>query len=191
MLSRVDFLGRSNNLTAILLESDHLDQASSQLCMDIMKSNGLWSFAKLQHQQSSEPDYEIFWRLGQWDALTDPKQQQQQRPLRARTSFNLEQEFNRHHFMALRSISQREEENSLSAIDLAYSCVRDILQEISVECLQSVYKYLTWLCSLQQAEDFCQVMGIVVDCTITLAYLWGFSVSPHRSSLAANCLRPS
>ncbi|XP_017035887.1 serine/threonine-protein kinase ATM [Drosophila kikkawai] len=154
MLSRVDFLGRSNNLTAVLLESAHLDKASSQLCMDIMKGNGLWSFAKLQQQQSTEPDYEIFWRLGQWDSLTDSKQQQQ---LGARTSFNLEQEFNRHHFVALRSISQREEENSLSAIEMAYSCVRDILQEISVECLQSVYKYLTWLCSLQQAEDFCQI----------------------------------
>ncbi|XP_020814150.1 serine/threonine-protein kinase ATM [Drosophila serrata] len=156
MLSRVDFLGGSNNLTAILLESDPLDKANSQLCMDIMKGNGLWSFAKLQQQQSTEPDYEIFWRLGQWDLLTDSKQQQLQQ-LGTRTSFNFEQEFTRHHFVALRSISQREEENSLSAIDMAYNCVRDILQEISVECLQSVYKYLTWLCSLQQAEDFCQI----------------------------------
>ncbi|KAH8244044.1 hypothetical protein KR032_012478 [Drosophila birchii] len=156
MLSRVDFLGRSNNLTAILLESDHLDKANSQLCMDIMKGNGLWSFAHLHQQQSTEPDYEVFWRLGQWDSLTDSQQQQQQQ-LGTRTSFNLEQQFNRHHFMALRSISKREEENSLSAIDMAYNCVRDILQEISVECLQSVYKYLTWLCSLQQAEDFCQI----------------------------------
>ncbi|KAH8280952.1 hypothetical protein KR054_005673 [Drosophila jambulina] len=156
MLSRVDFLGRSNNLTAILLESDHLDKTNSQLCMEIMKGNGLWSFAKLQQQQSTEPDYEVFWRLGQWDSLPDFKQQQQQN-LGTRTSFNLEQVFNRHHYVALRSISQREEENSLSAIDMAYNCVRDILQEISVECLQSVYKYLTWLCSLQQAEDFCQI----------------------------------
>ncbi|KAH8264195.1 hypothetical protein KR038_004388 [Drosophila bunnanda] len=156
MLSRVDFLGRSNNLTAILIESDFLDKANSQLCMDIMKGNGLWSFAKLQQQQSTEPDYEIFWRLGQWDLLTDSKQQQQPH-LGTRTSFNFEREFTRHHFVALRSISQREEENSLSAIDMAYNCVRDILQDISVECLQSVYKYLTWLCSLQQAEDFCQI----------------------------------
>ncbi|XP_052835760.1 LOW QUALITY PROTEIN: serine/threonine-protein kinase ATM [Drosophila gunungcola] len=155
MRSRLDFLGRSSNLSTILLESEHLDRASGQLCVDIMKGNGLWSFAKLQQHQNMEPDYEILWRLGQWDSLSDPKQQQV--GSRGSASLNLEQEFKRHHFMALRSIGQREEENSLSAIDMAYSCVRDILQEISMECLQSVYKYLTWLCSLQQAEDFCQI----------------------------------
>ncbi|XP_017057473.2 LOW QUALITY PROTEIN: serine/threonine-protein kinase ATM [Drosophila ficusphila] len=155
MRSRLDFLGRSSNLSSILLESDRLDGASSQLCVDILKGNGLWSFAKLQQHQSPEPDYEVFWRLGQWDSLTDSKHQQVQP--RAKTSLNLEQEFKRHHFVALRSIGQREEENSLSAIDMAYSCVRNILLEISMECLQSVYKYLTWLGSLQQAEDFCQI----------------------------------
>jgi len=164
MRSRLDFLGQSSSLSTILLESDHLDRASGQLCVDIMKGNGLWSFAKLQQHQNVEPDYEIFWRLGQWDSLTDPKHQQIQTG--ARTSLNLEQEFKRHHFVALRSIGQREEENSLSAIDMAYNCVRDILMEISMECLQSVYKYLTWLCSLQQAEDFCQVKvfgGVLVS----------------------------
>ncbi|KAH8295345.1 hypothetical protein KR018_010145 [Drosophila ironensis] len=153
MRSRLDFLGRSNNFSAVLLESDHLDTASGKLCVDIMKGNGLWSFAMLQQHKNSEPDYEIFWRLGQWDSLHD-LQQQQPKP---RTKLNLEQEFKRNHYRALRSISQREEENSLSAIDSAYQCVREILQENSVECLQSVYKYLTWLCSLQQAEDFCEI----------------------------------
>jgi len=164
MRSRLDFLGQSSSLSTILLESDHLGRASGQLCVDIMKGNGLWSFAKLQQHQNVEPDYEIFWRLGQWDSLTDPKHQQIQTGVR--TSLNLEQEFKRHHFVALKSIGQREEENSLSAIDMAYSCVRDILMEISMECLQSVYKYLTWLCSLQQAEDFCQVKvfgGVLVS----------------------------
>jgi len=71
MRSRLDFLGQSSSLSTILLESDHLDRASGQLCVDIMKGNGLWSFAKLQQHQNVEPDYEIFWRLGQWDSLTD------------------------------------------------------------------------------------------------------------------------
>uniref|UniRef100_A0A6P4EBP2 Serine/threonine-protein kinase ATM n=1 Tax=Drosophila rhopaloa TaxID=1041015 RepID=A0A6P4EBP2_DRORH len=155
MRSRLDFLGRSSNLSTIILESEHMDRSNGQLCVDIMKGNGLWSFAKLQQHQNIEPDYEIFWRLGQWDSLTDSKQQPLQ--TKARASHSLEQEFKRHHFVALRSIGQREEENSLSAIDMAYSCVRDILQEISMECLQSVYKYLTWLGSLQQIEEFCQI----------------------------------
>ncbi|XP_041674601.1 serine/threonine-protein kinase ATM [Drosophila eugracilis] len=162
MRSRLDFLGQSSNLSTVLLESDHLDSTSSQLCVELMKGNGLWSFAKLQQHQNTEPDYEIFWRLGEWDSLTDPKYRQIQASVK--TSFNLEQEFKRHHFLALRSIGQREEENSLSAIDMAYNCVRDILMENSVECLQSVYKYLTWLCSLQQSEDFCQIQfGSQVD----------------------------
>ncbi|XP_026850238.1 serine/threonine-protein kinase ATM [Drosophila persimilis] len=152
MRSRVDFHGRNNNLSAILLESDHLDSASSQMAVDLMKGNGLWSFAKLQQQ---EPDYEIFWRLGQWDMPSD--QQPQQLKHSTGATINLEQEFKRHHFVALRSIGQREEENTLSAIGSGYECVRRILQDNSMECLQSVYKYLTWLCTLQQAEDFCEI----------------------------------
>ncbi|EDV35318.2 LOW QUALITY PROTEIN: uncharacterized protein Dana_GF11791 [Drosophila ananassae] len=153
MRCRMDFLSRNNNLSAILMETDDCNYSSGQVCADIMKSNGLWSFAMLQQHQQVEPDYEILWRLGRWDSLHETQQQQ----LKARTKLNLEREFQRHHFMALRSIGQREQENSLSAIELAYQCVGNILQDISVECLQSVYKYLTWLCSLQQAEDFCQI----------------------------------
>lgn len=156
MRCRMDFLSRNNNLSAILMETDDWNCSSGQVCADIMKSNGLWSFAMLQQHQKVEPDYEILWRLGRWDSLHETQNQQ----LKARTKLNLEREFQRHHFMALRSIGQREEENSLSAIELAYQCVGNILQDISVECLQSVYKYLTWLCSLQQAEDFCQVRKI-------------------------------
>ncbi|BFF89361.1 serine/threonine-protein kinase ATM [Drosophila madeirensis] len=154
MRSRVYFLGRNNDLSAILLESDHLDSSCSQMAVDLIKGNGGWSLAKLQQQQQ-EPDYEIFWRLGQWDSPTD-QQPQQLKPIGGAT-INLEQEFKRHHFVALKSIGQREEENSLSAIESGYQCVRRILQDNSMECLQSVYKYLTWLCTLQQAEDFCQI----------------------------------
>ncbi|KAH8268288.1 hypothetical protein KR026_004200 [Drosophila bipectinata] len=159
MRCRLDFLSRNNNLSAILMETDDWNCSSGQVCAEIMKSNGLWSFAMLQEHQKVEPDYEILWRLGRWDSLHETQQHQ----VKAKTKLNLEREFQRHHFLALRSIGQREQENSLSAIDLAYQCVGNILQDISVECLQSVYKYLTWLCSLQQAEDFCQV-GIAINC---------------------------
>ncbi|KAH8396072.1 hypothetical protein KR222_002674 [Zaprionus bogoriensis] len=149
--SRVDYLSLENNLCGILLESDGLHSAAnSQLCVDIMKSNGMLSFAHLQQrqQQQQQVDYEILWRLGQWDEQVD---------VQPRAAGNMELQFQRNHYMALKSISNREEENTLSAIGNAYDCVLDILRDISVECLQTVYKYMTWLGTLQQAEDFCQI----------------------------------
>ncbi|ALC48364.1 tefu [Drosophila busckii] len=150
--SRLDYLSLNNNICGILVESDGLDMPNSQLCLDIMKSNGMLTFAKLQQQQSQSKqlDYEILWRLGQWDEQVDGHQ-------KVNTANNMELEFKKHHYMALKSISNREEENTLSAINNAYICVQHILRDISVECLQSVYKYMTWLCTLQQATDFCQL----------------------------------
>lgn len=111
------------------------------------------SLANLQQRRrpQEDVDYEILWRLGQWDELGGDTQHM------LHTSKNMEQEFNKQHFLALKSITNREEENTLSAIKNAYHCVMGVLRDISVECLQSVYKYMTWLSTLQQAEDFSQV----------------------------------
>lgn len=154
--SRVTYLSLENNLSGILLESDSLDMANGQLCVDIMKSNGMLSFAALHQRQqkilddNKEVDYEILWRLSQWDEPVDVFQ-------KINYSGNMELEFQKHHYLALKSICNREEENTFSAMNNAYHCVLDILRDISVECLQSVYKYMTWLGTLQQVEDFCQV----------------------------------
>ncbi|XP_023036036.1 serine/threonine-protein kinase ATM [Drosophila willistoni] len=166
--SRVDFLNHDNNLCGILLESDN---SHRQLCVDIMKSNGMWSWAHLrQHQnQGTERDYEIFWRLGQWNELVD---HQNSLGDIGRASVNLEQEFKKYHYLALKSINNREEENSRSAIGSAYQCVVDILQDISMECLQIVYKYMTWLCTLTQAEDFCQIQFATQLSTSNLGQLF-------------------
>lgn len=122
------------------------------MCMDIMKSNGMLSFANVYQRfcQNMTVDYDALWRLGQWDELIE-------RHHKVNWSNNLEQEFNKHHYIALKSISKREQENTSSAINNAYQCVQEILRDISVECLQTVYKYMTWLCTLQQTEDFYQV----------------------------------
>lgn len=154
--SRVAYLSLENNLSGILLESDSMDMTNSQFCVDIMKSNGMLSFAALHQRQQKilhdqkDIDYEILWRLSQWDEPVDVYQ-------KVNHSGNMELEFQKHHYMALKSICNREEENTLSAMNNAYHCVLDILRDISVECLQSVYKYMTWLSTLQQVEDFCQV----------------------------------
>ncbi|KRF80861.1 serine/threonine-protein kinase ATM [Drosophila virilis] len=150
--SRVDYLSLNDNLSGILLESDNLDEPNSEICMDIMKSNGMLSFANLYQRfgKSMETDYETLWRLSQWDEQIEGHH-------KVNWSNNLEQEFNKQHYIALKSISKREQENTVSAINNAYQCVQEILRNISVECLQSVYKYMTWLCMLQQTEDFCQI----------------------------------
>lgn len=154
--SRVDFLSLNNNLTEALLEADNQNESNTSMCLDIMHDNGMLTFANL-YQRSCDDipiNYEILWRLCQWDDQTE-------RTHHVDWSNNLELEYNKHHYLALMSINKREQENTLSAINNAYQCVQRILQDISIECLQSVYKYMTWLCTLQQTEDFYQVCVFV------------------------------
>ncbi|KAM8719535.1 hypothetical protein ACLKA7_005726 [Drosophila subpalustris] len=160
--ARVDYLSLNNNLIGCWLESDNLNVPNSELSISIMKSNGMLSLANLLQQRrdcNEELDYEILWRLGQWDELAESQQ-------KLNTSKDMEREFNKQHYLALKSITNREEENTVSAIRNAYHCVMGVLRDISVECLQSVYKYMTWLCTLQQAEDFTQIQfGIQLSTT--------------------------
>ncbi|XP_062138082.1 serine/threonine-protein kinase ATM [Drosophila sulfurigaster albostrigata] len=153
--SRVDYLSLNNNLFGCWLESDHLDKPNGEMIVSIMKSNGMLALADLQQRclPGNQLDYEILWRLTQWDEPVDV----QRRNSRSITTNNLELEFSKQHYLALKSINNREEENTMSAINNAYDCIREVLRGISVECLQSVYKYMTWLSTLQQAEDFAKI----------------------------------
>ncbi|XP_043070286.1 serine/threonine-protein kinase ATM [Drosophila grimshawi] len=152
--SRSDYFSLNDNLSGILLESDNLDEPTRQMCIDIMKSNGMLSLADLYQRVAvdgtTRVDYEVLWRLCDWDAPIDGHQ-------KVNRANNMELEFNKHHYLALKSISKREKETTVTAINNAYQCVQAILRDISVECLQSVYKYMTWLCMLQQTEDFWQI----------------------------------
>jgi len=151
--SRVDYLSLNNDLFGCCLESENLNEPNSELCASIMKNNGMYSWANVLEKimpDDKQLDCELLWRLGQWDELveTQPK---------GSTSINMENEFHQQHYLALKSIKNREEENTTSAIKNAYHCVKDVLRDISIECLQSVYKYMTWLSTLHQVEDFAQV----------------------------------
>ncbi|KAH8386431.1 hypothetical protein KR093_000425 [Drosophila rubida] len=152
--SRVDYLSLNNNLFGCWLESDQLDRSNSEMIVSIMKSNGMLALANLQQRSmpGEQIDYEILWRLTQWDEPVDAQPRE-----RSHTTNNLELEFNKQHYLALKSINNREEENTTLAINNAYDCIREVLRDISVECLQSVYKYMTWLSTLQQAEDFAKI----------------------------------
>ncbi|XP_030382015.1 serine/threonine-protein kinase ATM [Scaptodrosophila lebanonensis] len=151
-VSRVEFLNLNNSWSDILLELDDFEMRNSDLCMEMLKRNGMEElFAKLEQRCSKNVNYEGLWRLMQWDEPIEGNLNVNM------AAVNMEHEFKKHHYVALKSIRNREEENSISAIANAYQCVLAILRDISVESLQSVYKYLSWLATLQQAEDFCQV----------------------------------
>uniref|UniRef100_A0A1B0BG36 Serine/threonine-protein kinase ATM n=1 Tax=Glossina palpalis gambiensis TaxID=67801 RepID=A0A1B0BG36_9MUSC len=143
--SRIDYLNLTNNWADILIEAtDHNDMFTS-----ILKHNGVLDLADAI-SSDRKVDYEICWRLCRWDTAVEGHS-------RVNTLNDIEEEFQKHHFNSLKCIYYREENNSLAAIKKARDCILSILKEISVECLQSVYKYLTWLQMLQQTDDFCLI----------------------------------
>lgn len=140
----------TNNWSDILIESANNTDGSSKLCNSVLKRNGMLNFAG----SSDNVDYEICWRLCRWDTVVEGHS-------KVNTLNDMEYEFEKHHFNALKCLHNKEENNALAAIDKSRHCVLNILKEISVECLQSVYKYLTWLQILQQSEDFCSVIVLM------------------------------
>lgn len=140
----------TNNWSDILIESGNNTDGSSKLCNSVLKRNGMLNFAG----SSENVDYEICWRLCRWDTVVEGHS-------KVNTLNDMEYEFEKHHFNALKCLYNKEENNALAAIDKSRHCVLNILKEISVECLQSVYKYLTWLQILQQSEDFCSVIVLM------------------------------
>lgn len=146
----MDYLNLTNNWSDILIESNNMcdDSESNNLCNEILKRNGMFNLAS--ENSNKTVDYELCWRLCRWDTVVDGHS-------KVNTLNDMEKEFEKHHFNALKCLHNKEENNTLAAIAKSRHCVLNILKEISVECLQSVYKYMTWLQLLQQTEDFCLV----------------------------------
>ncbi|KAM7347211.1 serine/threonine-protein kinase tefu isoform 2-T3 [Cochliomyia hominivorax] len=150
--SRLDYLNLNNNWSDILIESNDItnkNDTTYNLCNTILKRNGMFNLAS-SNTQNSSIDYEICWRLCRWDTIVEGHS-------KVDTLNDMEYEFEKHHFNALKCLYNKEENNTLAAITKSRHCVLNILKEISVECLQSVYKYMTWLQMLQQSEDFCLI----------------------------------
>lgn len=138
----------TNNWADILIEAtDRNDR--NDMFTSILKHNGVLDLADAI-SSDRKVDYEICWRLCRWDTVVEGHS-------RVNTLNDIEEEFQKHHFNSLKCIYYREENNTLASIKKARDCILSILKEISVECLQSVYKYLTWLQMLQQTDEFCSV----------------------------------
>ncbi|XP_005181014.2 serine/threonine-protein kinase ATM [Musca domestica] len=147
LTSRMDYLNLTNNWPDILIETTD----TSDMCNEVLKRNGMLNLAcSSADNRKQNVDYEICWRLCRWDTVVEGHS-------KVNTLNDMEYEFEKHHFNALKCLNNKEENNTLAAIEKSRHCVLNILKEISVECLQSVYKYLTWLQLLQQCEDFCLI----------------------------------
>ncbi|XP_046801392.1 serine/threonine-protein kinase ATM isoform X1 [Lucilia cuprina] len=149
--SRLDYLNLTNNWSDILIESNDIatNSNANYLCNTILKRNGMFNLVNGDADKSCI-DYEICWRLCRWDTVVEGHS-------KVDTLNDMEYEFEKHHFNALKCLYNKEENNTLAALTKSRHCVLNILKEISVECLQSVYKYMTWLQLLQQSEDFCLI----------------------------------
>ena len=147
----MEFLNLNNEWTDILIESTgSTSMFADPIYASVMKKNGMLSMATV-NQNKNSVDYELCWRLGQWNTLVEGHSE-------VNTLNDIEKEFKKHHFNSMKCLHNREENNTLAAIKNARQCILSILREVSIECLQSVYKYLTWLQQLQQCEEFCMVI---------------------------------
>ncbi|XP_055910182.1 serine/threonine-protein kinase ATM [Eupeodes corollae] len=147
--SRLEYLNLEGDWSQVLMEIDASKDLNQNLYSQSLKKNGLLLLSS-SDKFTNRLDYECCWRLGQWDTAVDTNS-------KIVNLNDLEFEFEKNHFNALKSIFNREEVNCMSAIDKARQAIVSILKEISIECLQNIYKYLTYLQMLQQAEDFCQI----------------------------------
>lgn len=129
--------------------------------------------------ESSEQDYEILWRLGNWNITqNDPKQREFDGQNYRENNFEF------YHYHALRSIKRMEEQNAKFAAKSARNVVIEILKLVSSECAQNIYKYITWLQMIQQIDDFCLVS---LFCILTVSN--SFSLFDKNLNLYVESMR--
>ncbi|XP_037926339.1 serine/threonine-protein kinase ATM isoform X2 [Hermetia illucens] len=150
MNSRLDYLSVENQWEAMLVELDAGPSTNDNTSMyeTCLRQCGFYSLAG--NVESSEQDYEILWRLGNWNITqNDPKQREFDGQNYRENNFEF------YHYHALRSIKRMEEQNAKFAAESARNVVIEILKLVSSECAQNIYKYITWLQMIQQIDDFC------------------------------------
>lgn len=143
--SRMDYLVFENNWSEALMQRDSFGSMNDASFLENLKNNGLLLTASLLN--STKTDYEICWKLGNWDVTNEITD----------APVSLEDRFEKNHYFALQAIHKKEESVALDCLDNARKAVVSIIKDVSTECVDSIYKLLSKLELIEQAQDFCGI----------------------------------
>lgn len=158
--SRLDFLIFENNWSEALLHKDSLGDVDNPLFLENLKANGLLLTTSLLNQ--TKTDYDVYWQLGNWNVthgLSDH-------------TLSLEDKFKKNHYLALQAIYKREDSVAFNCLKAAREAVISIIKEVSTECVDNIYKLLSKLELVGQAQDFCGIQFATSKCANDIFTKW-------------------
>lgn len=158
--SRLDFLVFENNWSEALIHKDSFGALNDPFFLESLKNNGLLLTTSLIN--STKTDYEVYWQLGNWDITNEINDQV--------TSFD--DQFQRNHYLALKAIHRKEDSVALNCLKSAREAVVSIIKEVSTECVDNIYKLLSKLELIEQAQDFCGIQFATSKCSDEILTKW-------------------
>ncbi|KAL5275475.1 ATM family protein [Megaselia abdita] len=143
--SRLDYFVFENNWSEALIHKDSFGSMDDPFFFESLKNNGLLLTTSLL--SSNKKDYEVYWQLGNWGITDDINDH----------PVSLEESFQKNHYLALQAIYKKEDSVALNCLSSAREAIISIIKEVSTECVDTIFKLLSKLELIEQAQDFCGI----------------------------------
>lgn len=149
------YLQTTGQLFQKILEAENngSDAELTQVCEDIGLYHLLSKFNSSSENQNKSKQYDCLWRLNKWDLVVETETELKDE----NGLIDYQGEFNKYHYLSLQSIKKGDELATKAAVDKSRSMFLQLLSQKSLECSNTLYKFLESAHQLVQIEDFAEV----------------------------------
>jgi ataxia telangiectasia mutated family protein len=155
--NRSAYLLNTKQCFQMLLEAENGHSSKlSEICYDIGLFHLMNKFTDKQKDQDKAKQYDCLWRLCQWDTVVETEQELKDE--NGVVDFN--GEFNKYHYLSMQCLKNGDEVGTKGAVERARKIILQQLSQQSLECTNTLYKFLEMSHRLVQIEDFGEVRKI-------------------------------
>lgn len=152
--NRTEYLEFNKCWTEIFIRHD-AHNSNFESYTSYLTQAGLYNLSNKLNQKGSSTNYECAWRLSDWGIVDAGNEKSTQ-------TIQQNNEFDKHHYFALKCLQQRDEVGVRSNIHKAIEGIIKNFKQSSFEVTNNIYKSLMMLQMLQQIEEFCDVREALI-----------------------------
>lgn len=146
--NRGNYLQNNNlqwlNMTESLITEDH------QRLTNVFRDEGMYELLHKFNTNSNYKDYECLWRLSKWDDVVDTETE-----IRDQNGLiDYQEEYNKYHYLSLQNLKKGDELGTKYSVEKSRRMILNLLSQKSLECTNSLYKYMEMSHRLVQIDDF-------------------------------------
>jgi hypothetical protein len=134
------------------LEAENTWQSEelTQVCNEMRFENMFIQFNKSSVNPDKSKEYDCLWRLCNWNVVVETETEiKDQNGL-----VDYQGEFNKYHYLSLQGLKNGDELGTKRAVKIARKMILQLMSQQSLECTNTLYKFLVMAHQLVQIEDF-------------------------------------